>query len=144
MTSRIPEPPSELEEEGIPDMQDTDPRLLAAGDVHETIEPPHDYPVAVNDYGTTLTEMREGESLDDRLGRELPDTGFGGQAEGDPGGGPDVGRLVEPDEGAHADVEGTAVASSVGTDVGGYSPEERAMHIEEGTAVLADPNDLDS
>ena len=43
-----------------------------------------------------------------------------------------VGRIVEDDEGAHEDEEATAVAHDVGTDFGGFSAEERAMHIEPG------------
>jgi hypothetical protein len=41
-----------------------------------------------------------------------------------------VGRLVEPDEGAHTDTEADLVAGDVGTDLGGYSAEESAMHLE--------------
>ena len=41
-----------------------------------------------------------------------------------------VGRLVEPDEGARSDTEADLVASDVGTDLGGYSAEEAAMHVE--------------
>ncbi len=36
-------------------------------------------PVASFDHGTTEREMAEGESLDQRLGRERPDVGEGGQ-----------------------------------------------------------------
>lgn len=43
----------------------------------------------------------------------------------------DVGRLVEPDEGAHTDTEKDVVATDVGIDGGGVSAEESAMHIEE-------------
>ncbi len=35
-------------------------------------------PIASLDHGTTEREMAEGESLDQRLGRELPDVGEGG------------------------------------------------------------------
>jgi hypothetical protein len=42
-----------------------------------------------------------------------------------------VGRLVEPDEGAHTDTEKDVVASDVGIDGGGESAEEAALHVEE-------------
>ena len=43
-----------------------------------------------------------------------------------------VGRLVEPDEGAHTDVEKDVVATDVGRDGGDQSAEEAALHLEEG------------
>jgi Family of unknown function (DUF5709) len=39
-----------------------------------------------------------------------------------------VGRLVEPDEGAHPDVEADEVARDYGASKGGAGPEELAMH----------------
>lgn len=45
-----------------------------------------------------------------------------------PGAGEPVGRLVEPDEGAHSDEESTAVAWDAGAAGGGASAEEAAMH----------------
>jgi hypothetical protein len=49
-------------------------------------------------------------------------------ADGEPD--PRAGRLVAPDEGAHADEETDAVADDVGVDGGAASAEEAAMHIE--------------
>jgi hypothetical protein len=99
--------------------------------------------------------MAAGESLDGRLAREEPEVGYadpitpGGQpefdpSEGDPGEGdptaltrndddPDdylVGRIVQPDEGAHSDIDKDEIASDVGSDGGGFSAEEAAMHID--------------
>jgi hypothetical protein len=37
--------------------------------------------------------------------------------------------MVDPDEGAYDDTEADLVAYDVGTDLGGYSAEEAAMHI---------------
>jgi len=141
MTSRIPEPPSAFEAEGIPDPgvsadneQFTDP-VDAYG-----MEPPRDTATAVDDFGTTPAEMHDGESLDGRIAREEDDvlaqvdvaadesagsdTPFGERA------GQGVGRLVESDEGARADDEAELVATDVGTDLGGYTAEEAAMHVE--------------
>jgi hypothetical protein len=140
MTSRIPEPPSQMEAEGIPD-----PGVAAAnedvtGQGEGTMAPPRDVPVAVDEFGTTAAEMREGESLDGRLSREEPDVLAAADAPADEshiadtpfaeGAGQGIGRLVEPDEGARADVEKDMIATDVGTDLGGYSAEEAAMHLE--------------
>ena len=126
MTSRIPESPSPMEAEGIPDP-----------DAGEELEPPHDTAMAVDDFGTTPAEVHEGESLDGRIAREEPDvlTQVGSDADesagsDDPRAGQGVGRLVESDEGARADTEAELVATDVGTDLGGYSAEEAAMHLE--------------
>jgi hypothetical protein len=118
-----------MEQEGIPDPGFSDRQ-----------EPPHDTALAADDFGTTPAEVHDGESLDGRIAREEDDvlaqvdldaderagsdTPFGERA------GQGVGRLVEPDEGARADTEADMVAADVGTDLGGYSAEEAAMHLE--------------
>ena len=140
MTSRIPETPSEHEAEGIPDPGFAEPGQLESGDTEATTEPPHDTALAVDDFGTTAREIADGEPLDGRLSREEPDVLAQAGAAADEGAGADtpfdersgqgVGRLVEPDEGAHTDTEADLVAEDVGTDLGGYSAEEAAMHLE--------------
>jgi hypothetical protein len=140
MTSRIPESPSEHEAEGIPDPGFAEPGQLEAGDTEATTEPPRDVALAVDDYGTTAAEQHDGEPLDGRLAREEPDVLASVDLEADESAGSDtpfderagqgIGRLVEPDEGAHTDTEADLVASDVGTDLGGYSAEEAAMHLE--------------
>lgn len=140
MTSRIPEKPSEHEAEGVPDPGYADPGQLESGDTEATTEPPHDRPLAADDYGTTAREVAEGESLDGRLGREQPDVLAAADAPADETAGADtpfderagqgVGRLVEPDEGAREDTEKDLVAEDTGTDLGGYTAEESAMHVE--------------
>lgn len=94
---------------------------------------PNDRPIAMNDFGTTADEMSEGESLDDRLDRELPDT-------------PEVdehrsGRLVEPDEGVREDDEAQMVATDVGIDGGAASAEEAAVHDVDGERLAGDGTD---
>jgi len=140
MSSRIPEPPSEAEAEGIPDPGFSDPTQLAAGDSEAIVEPPHDTAIAIDEWGTTAAEQAEGESLDGRLAREEDDVlaavdrpadeSEGADTPFDERAGQGVGRLVEPDEGAHTDTEADLVAGDVGTDLGGYSAEESAMHLE--------------
>lgn len=140
MTSRIPEKPSEHEAEGLPDPGYADPGQLESGDTEATTEPPRDVAIAVDDYGTTAREQADGESLTGRLDREVPDVLEAADRPADESAGADtpfderagqgVGRIVEPDEGARTDVEKDLVAQDVGTDLGGYSAEEAAMHVE--------------
>ena len=112
----------------------------------------------VEAFGTTATEEREGESLEERLRQEEPDPAMAVEdpladtdevddtADGEPGGaegaleadeflddgqvgGRRAGRLVDPDEGVREDTEKDVVGSDVGIDGGAASAEEAAMHI---------------
>jgi Family of unknown function (DUF5709) len=122
MTRRIPDPPSPFEDEGLPDLDSGLPGKRITGDPQDDMPVPGDEPVAVDDFGTTAAEQREGEPLDLRLAREEPDVIAGDDAA--------AGRIVEPDEGAGPDLEPDAVGLDVGTDGGGLSAEEQAVHIE--------------
>jgi hypothetical protein len=116
--SRIPETPSPMEEEGVPET-----------DQSYGYEPPRDTPLLVDEFGTTAAEQRTGEPLDGRIAREEPDVIDLVGVDADESA-PAVGRLVESDEGARADTEAEMVAADVGTDLGGSSAEEAAMHLE--------------
>lgn len=74
MSRNIPEPDpySELEDEGIPDLQDGTPEQEQAVDP-QRIPVPGERPQAVDDFGTTADEQAEGESLDLRTDREVPE-----------------------------------------------------------------------
>jgi hypothetical protein len=141
VTSRIPDPADPFEEEGLasPDPEYGAKRIT--GDPQEEMAVPGERPVAVDDFGTTAQEEIAGEALDGRLAREEPDlleraatTPADESADADQPYPEDreerVGRIVESDEGARADTEPDAVALDVGTDLGGFSAEERAMHVE--------------
>lgn len=142
MTARIPERPSEFEAEGIPDPGEASPGQDASGDDGSAsgAEPPHDTALAVDDFGTTAAEEHDGEALDGRLAREQPEVLVAADRDADESQGTDtpfderagqgVGRLVEPDEGGRPDTEADLVAGVRGTDLGGYSAEESAMHLE--------------
>lgn len=142
MSSRFPEPSDPFEDEGL---ASEDPGLASkriTGDPQDDMVVPGDNPVAVDDFGTTAAEQQEGEPLDLRLSREEPDLLADVDSPADESEGSDqpypedpderVGRIVDPDEGVRSDDEATAVADDVGTDQGGFSAEERAMHIEPG------------
>ncbi len=102
---------------------------------------PPERPWAVEHYGVTAAERQEGETLDQRLAEEVPDTvwpdGDGiGASSGTDGelldnevGGERSGRLVAPDEGAHEDEEEALVAMDVGIDGAAASAEEAAVHV---------------
>ncbi|MBA3524350.1 MAG: hypothetical protein H0T85_07335 [Geodermatophilaceae bacterium] len=94
---------------------------------------PNDRPIAMNDFGTTADEMSEGESLEDRLDRELPDTAEVDEQRS--------GRLVEPDEGVREDSDAQLVATDVGIDGGAASAEEAAVHDVEGDRLAGDGTD---
>ena len=112
---------SRFEEEGIQDPGELTPEQEATGQLDLTSEPPHDSPLGAEGWGTTAEEQREGEALAGRLAREARDVY--------PEEPRDVGRLVEPDEGAHTDTESDMIASDSG-DTAGLSAEEAALHLE--------------
>jgi hypothetical protein len=99
------------------------------GDAQEELAPPRDYPVAVEDHGTTAAEQRTGEPHELRLIRELPDETTGTSDSSYPDAPEAVGRLVAEREGG-TNKEQDLEANDVGADGGGYAPEERAMHEE--------------
>ena len=89
-------------------------------------------------FGTTADEERRGESLDQLLAEEEPEpatddewTDEDNPRDDDHTTNPRSGRLVAPDEGAHADDESDLVASDVGIDGGAAAAEEAAVHLIE-------------
>src|SRR5690606_20363401 len=66
------DPRSRFEDEGIPDLQNGTPEQQWAEDPQEA-PLPADYPVGVDEYGTTVDEQIQGESLEGRLEREVPE-----------------------------------------------------------------------
>jgi hypothetical protein len=163
----FPHPVSDPEAEGLPGTADDDSTAWDDVDSPRVADGPEpavlpadreDGPLAVDRYGTTPEEARVGESLDQKLDREVPDPALrdpdvveadvvaAGDALADEGpvdphldsavsmydtgvgGGDTVGRLVEPDEGLTADTERDAVATDAGAAGGGATAEELAMH----------------
>jgi hypothetical protein len=118
---------------------------------------PPEKPRAVDSFGTTFEEARQGESLEQRIAQEEPDpnaafddpladdadTGAGADApdseqDADEGftnddevGDRRAGRLVAPDEGVREDTEKDLVGEDVGIDGAGASAEEAAVHVVE-------------
>ena len=108
---------------------------MTAGEILDREHSPNDRPVAVDEYGTTAGEQRDGEPLDLRLSREVPDptmeveVPYLSEAEGL--GDAPAGRIVDTDEGAREDDVKENVAFDVGRDEGQRSAEEAAMHTFE-------------
>jgi hypothetical protein len=115
---------------------------------------PPERPRGVDAFGTTISEQRQGESLEQRLAHEVPDPAAAFDdplADPDTVGGDDPdaiaaeddflgdyevgdrrsGRLIAHDEGRHEDTDPAMVADDVGIDGGGSSAEEAAVHIIE-------------
>jgi uncharacterized protein DUF5709 len=111
--------------------------------------PPERWSAGVK-FGTTADEQSAGESLDQLLAEEEPDTAVdldddlpedrddADEAEEyldglllEDGPDPRAGRLVAEDEGAHPVDEADLVASDVGIDGGAASAEEAAVHVVE-------------
>jgi len=135
-----PDPSEIREDSGVLDAEDT----LDFDGVDDPLDrgwSPPERPWAVEHTGVTAGERQTGETLDQRLAEELPESaapdGDGiGDCDGTDGelldkevGASRSGRLVAPDEGAHEDEESALVATDVGIDGAAASAEEAAMHI---------------
>ncbi len=120
------------EDNGIPDLEDGSPEAADAEDP-EFAPPPGERANASVDFGTTAAEQADGESLDGRLDREVPDVDVapGTRPAEDPDG--PASQLEQDVDADRRDDSGT---DSIGDDViataedpiGGEGPEERAMH----------------
>jgi hypothetical protein len=126
---------NEEQEDAAPlDLQDAVGERSYDDILDEGYSPP-ERPLGVNKTGTTAAEQHDGETLDQRLAQELPDTAAdesdgvgdlpGGEGEPiDPEAGTErAGQLVAPDEGAHPDTDKELFASDVGIDAGAAGAE---------------------
>jgi hypothetical protein len=123
------------EDEGVPEVSQDDSPTIARSEDPEFAPVPRDDAGASVDFGTTAFEQSEGESLDDRLAREVPDDSSdvvgGVRAAEDPERATsqleqDTSTTFDSDSGTGKtadDVEATADVP-----VGGESAEEAAVH----------------
>ena len=122
-----PDRSSELEAEGIPDLEGSAPGMTIDDEIDGMI-PPRDHPQGVDEFGTTADEERTGEPLSLRVLREEPDD-LASELGGDQREDATVGRLVQPEnEIDQLDTTAEEVASDSG-DGAALSAEEAAMHI---------------
>jgi hypothetical protein len=116
----------------VGDTDDLDPiESLSGDDADEEMQtgynPPDREPYNFRHIPTAFEE-RQGESLDDHLAEEEPD--ISPDDDWSPADvEPRAGRLVAPDEGAHADEEADEIATDVGPAGYASSAEEAAVHI---------------
>jgi len=176
-----PTPVSDPEADGLPGTADDDSSAYDEVDSGREADGPdpaalpgeRDEALAIDRFGATAEEARQGEPLDYRLAQEVPDTPLDDPFEApgsgladeaidetsaaqarldadvlDPGptsdpnspvslydhgqldaaAGDPIGRLVEPDEGAHTDTEADSIAYDAGAAGGGATAEELAIH----------------
>ncbi len=143
--SEVPDPEEQLDQEQASDS------LIDRGvdDVLDEGYSPAERYSSAERFGNTATEMREGETFEERLRQEEPDPGarLGDEADDDRGRDPleirpeddflgdrevgnrRAGRLVDPDEGLGEDEEKDLIGDDVGIDGAAASAEEAAVHI---------------
>jgi Family of unknown function (DUF5709) len=102
-----------------------DPTVGAEGDVPASGDIPVDADAGVNDDLPVHEDLPDVVPIEDAEPTDLLGD------EGEPLEADAVGRLVQADEGAHRDVEGTEIALDAGAAGGGLSAEEAAMHSTE-------------
>jgi hypothetical protein len=143
----------DLEDYEVEDAYDTLDGTLGDDPLDRGVATPDRWSAGMR-FGTTAEEQEEGESLDQLLAEEEPDTHLDEVEEAeeddededddedaadedvdglllDDGPDPRAGRLVAEDEGAHPDDEEDLVARDVGIDGGAATAEEAAMHVVE-------------
>ncbi len=127
---------NDLEDDGTLDASDTLDGDVGDDPLDTGIAPPDRWS-AGEGFGTTLAEERAGESLDQLLAEEEPDTDPYGDVDLPPDGPlaedaePRSGLLVADDEGVHSATEPDLVAHDVGIDGGAASAEEAAVHVQD-------------
>jgi hypothetical protein len=123
------------EDEGIPEVSQDDSPTMARAEDPEFAPLPGERPGASTDFGTTAFEQSEGESLDGRLAREIPDDAADVRPAEDPQRAmaqleQDTSTTPESDSGTNRtadDIEATADQPA-----GGQGPEESAVHVTDG------------
>ncbi|MCU1667286.1 MAG: uncharacterized protein JWP40_213 [Blastococcus sp.] len=123
------------EDEGLPEVQQDDFPTAALAEEPEFAPLPGDRPGASADYGTTAREQAEGESLDSRLAREVPDDIRDVRPSADPDHtAPQLEQDVDTDPRDDSGTERTAddITATADQPTGGEGPEERAVHPTDG------------
>jgi hypothetical protein len=124
------------EDEGLPEVANDDSPTAELAEDPEFAPLPGERPGASTDFGTTALEQAEGESLDGRLARELPDDARDVRPSADPDrAGWQLDQDADTDPGDDSGTGRTAddVEATGETAIGGQGPEESAMHVIEGT-----------
>ena len=117
------------EDEGIPEVAQDDSPTMERAEDPEFAPLPGERAGASADFGTTSLEQAEGESLDGRLAREVPDDAPGVRAAEDP---QRASAQFEQDLDAGTESTADDIEATADPRVGGEGPEESAMHITDG------------
>jgi hypothetical protein len=123
------------EDEGLPEVSQDDSPTMERAEDPEFAPLPGERPGASADFGTTSREQAEGESLEGRLAREIPDDAPDVRPAEDPQRAfaqleQDLDTTPPTDSGTERtadDIEATADAP-----IGGEGPEESAVHVIDG------------
>lgn len=111
---------TDAEAEGIP-VVDEQPPGVDADTASEGGLPPRDHPLGVEERGVTAAEAAVPETLEERIARERPDVAQRAPEEAG-------GRIAEADDASSRE----DVYGDWDDGAGGLSPEESAVHLEEG------------
>jgi hypothetical protein len=123
------------EDEGIPEVSQDDFPTMAAAEDPQFAPLPGERAGAVADFGTTAFEQAEGEPLDGRLAREVPDDAPDVRPAEDPGrAGFQLEQDLDTSPGSDSGTARTADDMEATGDpvVGGEGPEEGAVHLTDG------------
>jgi hypothetical protein len=123
------------EDDGIPEVSQDDFPTQDRAEDPQFAPVPGERPTATLDHGTTAREQAEGESLDDRLTRQVPDDAPDVRPADDPSRAQaqleqDLDTTPRTDSGTERtadDIEATADRPA-----GGQGPEESAVHVSDG------------
>ena len=123
------------EDEGIPEVAQDDSPTQERAEDPQFAPLPGERPGASADFGTTAFEHAEGESLDGRLARELPDDAPDVRPAEDPARGAgqleqDTSTTPGTDSGTNRNADD--VEATLDPAVGGEGPEQGAMHVTDG------------
>jgi hypothetical protein len=123
------------EDEGIPEVSQDDSPTMERAEDPEFAPLPGERPGASTDFGTTALEQAEGESLDGRLAREIPDDAPDVRPAEDPQRA--MGQLEQdtsttPDTDSGTNRTADDVEATADLPVGGEGPEESAVHLTDG------------
>ncbi len=123
------------EDEGVPEVAQDDSPTQERSEDPQFAPLPGERPNASADFGTTALEHSQGESLDGRLARELPDDAADVRPAEDPDRG--VGQLEQdtsttPDTDSGTNRTADDVEATADPSVGGDGPEQGAVHLTEG------------
>ena len=123
------------EDEGVPEIAQDDSPTQERAEDPQFAPLPGERANASADFGTTALEQAEGEPLEGRLARELPDDAPDVRPAEDPDRG--VGQLEQdtsttPDTDSGTNRTADDVEATSDPSAGGEGPEERAVHLTEG------------